>query len=503
MNRFARGVRVTLVISLIALAAVYLLLGYYYSDGFAYGTWINGIYCTGKSVEEVNELLKEGVELQTLTIEDESGATLDITPEDIGLTYDFTESLEVRMKNQNPLTWGIGLFNAYRGTIIPTIEFDIDSLYLKLSDWEIFKDESDLKVYMDFGEDGYYLVNEKDSVPDLDNIFSTACDAIYNEESSLVLAEYDNCYKQVELNSEQEKEVSFYEAIDLIQNPDLSLQVLDDVETIDSSIAWKFLCTENNIEELSAAKSTKAKPWLGMFICNGVEVTLPEDYVIYEGFVTDAEGYIYISEEKIHDYAESLLDKYDTGYTISKYLEDPSSQIMVTSESKGNKGIIDGTEIYGFIIDHYLGTGAYDSNVLNVPLRSDITVHEGSEIGDTFIVVDMGAQQLTYYVDGQINMQFPVVTGNTNRGRGTPSGVYNIYNKRHDTILRGENYASFVHFWLGVHKGVGIHDANWRDEFGGEIYKNDGSHGCINCPSDEAETLWNIAEVGTPTILFY
>ena len=28
--------------------------------------------------------------------------------------------------------------------------------------------------------------------------------------------------------------------------------------------------------------------------------------------------------------------------------------------------------------------------------------------------------------------------------------------------------------------GIGFHDASWRDEFGGDIYLTDGSHGCIN-----------------------
>jgi len=503
MNRFARGVRVTLVISIITLAAVYLLLGYYYSDGFSYGTWINGVYCTGKSVDEVNELLKEKVTYNALTIKDQSGAELVIYPEDIGLEYDYTESLEVRMKNQNPLTWGLNLFSAYRGNIIPTINFNIDNLYLKLADWEIFTDESDLSVDIDFNDDGYFLVNEKESVPDLENILSSVSDAIYDEKSEIDLSDYENCYKSIDF-SESEKELAdFFDTISEKQDTDMVLNILEDSITVDGNYTWKFFLTENNLEELTDQKATKTEPWLGKFICNGVEVDSLEEYEVYHGFITDLDGNIYLSEEKIHDFVNSLLDKYDTGYTIQKYLENGSGQILVTEENRGNKGIIDGDEIYSFITDYYLQGGLYEETTLGVDLRSDINVHDGSELGNTFIVVDMGEQELSYYVDGEINMQFPIVTGNTSRRRGSPSGIYNIYNKRHDTVLRGENYASFVHFWLGVYKGVGIHDANWRDEFGGEIYKTDGSHGCINCPSDEAEILWNLVEVGTPAVLFY
>ena len=51
--------------------------------------------------------------------------------------------------------------------------------------------------------------------------------------------------------------------------------------------------------------------------------------------------------------------------------------------------------------------------------------------------------------------------------------------------------------------GIGIHDADWRDEFGGEIYKTNGSHGCINVPSEVMPELYDMVELGTPVIMFY
>ena len=503
MSRFARGVRVTLVISIIALVAVYLLLGCYYSDGFSYGTWFNGVYCTGKSVEEVNEILKEGVTLNSLTVEDQSGAQLVIDPEDIDLSYDYTESLNVRMQNQNALTWGLYLFSAYRSNIVPTITFNYDKLYEIIANWEIFTDESVLNVDIGFDENGYYLINEKESVPVLENILYDVSGAIYKENTYLKLTDSEDNYESVSLNTSEQEVFDFFHHIDELQNTGLSLNIMDETVEVNSDVTWKFLVTDRNFEELSSKKSTKKQPWLGKFICNGQEVSAPEEYEVSHGFITDADGNIYVSEEEIYNFALSLMDKYDTGYTVDKYKEDGTTEIIIADEDDGNPGIIKGDEIYAFIVDYYMGSDLYDSDVLNVAIRDDVTVHDGSELGDTYIEVDMGAQTLTYFVDGEINMQFPVVTGNTNRGRGTPSGIYNIYNKRHDTILRGENYASFVHYWLGVYKGVGIHDANWRDEFGGEIYKNDGSHGCINCPSDMAEILWNIVEIGTPALLYY
>ena len=57
--------------------------------------------------------------------------------------------------------------------------------------------------------------------------------------------------------------------------------------------------------------------------------------------------------------------------------------------------------------------------------------------------------------------------------------------------------------WMPVYKGIGIHDASWRDEYGGEIYKTNGSHGCINTPYEKMEQLYERADIGTPVIMFY
>jgi lipoprotein-anchoring transpeptidase ErfK/SrfK len=48
----------------------------------------------------------------------------------------------------------------------------------------------------------------------------------------------------------------------------------------------------------------------------------------------------------------------------------------------------------------------------------------------------------------------------------------------------------------------GLHDASWRDEFGGDIYEEDGSHGCVNLPTSAAATLYDLVDYGTPVIVF-
>lgn len=50
---------------------------------------------------------------------------------------------------------------------------------------------------------------------------------------------------------------------------------------------------------------------------------------------------------------------------------------------------------------------------------------------------------------------------------------------------------------------MGIHDADWRREFGGEIYRTNGSHGCINTPPEVMSELYELVEIGTPVVTFY
>ena len=50
--------------------------------------------------------------------------------------------------------------------------------------------------------------------------------------------------------------------------------------------------------------------------------------------------------------------------------------------------------------------------------------------------------------------------------------------------------------------GQGLHDADWQTEFGGDVYKTKGSHGCINLPPAQAEVIYHTVEAGYPVIIY-
>ncbi len=119
-----------------------------------------------------------------------------------------------------------------------------------------------------------------------------------------------------------------------------------------------------------------------------------------------------------------------------------------------------------------------------------------------FVDVDITGQTVTYFENGIAVMSSPCVTGCTNRGRGTPRGNYAVMRKVPGKYLVGPTWKCWVDYWMQFTPGhIGLHDANWRKSFGGEIYKSSGSHGCVNLPKDFARQLYDKVQVGTPVIV--
>jgi lipoprotein-anchoring transpeptidase ErfK/SrfK len=100
------------------------------------------------------------------------------------------------------------------------------------------------------------------------------------------------------------------------------------------------------------------------------------------------------------------------------------------------------------------------------------------------------------------------VTGNPNKGNGTPSGgVWAIDAKKSPATLgtmATMGYSSDVTYWMPFNGNVGLHDADgWRHgKYGGSIYKTNGSHGCVNLPYSAAETIYATMEIGSPVIVY-
>ena len=91
------------------------------------------------------------------------------------------------------------------------------------------------------------------------------------------------------------------------------------------------------------------------------------------------------------------------------------------------------------------------------------------------------------------------VTGG--KGHSTHIGLFEIWSMEHDRYLIGPGYKCWVSYFMPFDGGIGLHDATWRDTFGGEIYKKNGSHGCVNLPLEDAKTIYENVDVKTKVLV--
>ena len=123
--------------------------------------------------------------------------------------------------------------------------------------------------------------------------------------------------------------------------------------------------------------------------------------------------------------------------------------------------------------------------------------------GGHYAEVDLDTQHLWLYKDGKCLLDTDLVSGNAALKRNTPNGVFYIYSRVRSTNLVGADYVSYVNYWMPFYRGYGLHDATWRDEFGGDIYLDDGSHGCVNLPLESAKILFNNSSSGNTRVILY
>ena len=147
------------------------------------------------------------------------------------------------------------------------------------------------------------------------------------------------------------------------------------------------------------------------------------------------------------------------------------------------------------------------SEVLEPIYRNVAAQHGKNDIGNTYVEVSLKRQQLWYYKNGKKLMTSKFVSGLPTKDRETVKGVHQIFGKQRDRYLGTiavQGYHTHVNYWMPFNwSGQGLHDAVWRHgRFGGNIYKTNGSHGCVNLPYDAAKKLYNYVSIGTPVVVY-
>lgn len=212
-----------------------------------------------------------------------------------------------------------------------------------------------------------------------------------------------------------------------------------------------------------------------------------------------ATGTVYLDREEIKAYIGELAEKYDTYQKPREFQTSAGDWVTVTGGSYG--WLLDQAKEAG-VLEHLIRSGANRKRFPRFAHTAADWSH--SDLGDTYVEVDLTNQHLWLYVDGEQVLSTACVTGTyTDSGRKTPPGTYTIYSMESPAVLKGPDWNSPVSYWMPFNGGIGLHDATWRTSFGGDIFLYSGSHGCVNLPLEAAETLYSYAYNGMPVICYY
>lgn len=464
-KNLVKHLMIMLCIIMVSLMATYIGLAVYYHNAFEYGTWINGVYCTGKSIREVNEELVKDFTYEGVTIYDKDGNSYTISAEEIAYRFDFVTALEIYQKRQNSWMWIESLIHGESTELTPVVSYDpelFETCFAKIPFLLQGQKEENRKVAIIKTNQGYELLNERTSILNLEEARTAVITAIENSNAEVSLEE-EGCYHDLELTEEMQDTIALWEKLDDFQQCGIVYQMGEEQVPVDASV-----------------------------VCDWVALDESGDFLL------DANGALQLREDAVEEFVAKLADEYDTVGASRKFMATRGEEVTVEGGIYGNK--LDQQAEIEYLTDAFL---TKKKEVHEPAYVQKAWVQGKNDIGDTYIEIDMGEQKMYYYVDGVLQIETPIVTGNTSRRMGTPSGVNYVYLKQTNRILRGANYASHVDFWMPVKGNIGIHDASWRSSYGGTIYQTNGSHGCINTPRAAMEQLYNLAEVGTPVVMFY
>ena len=439
-------------------------VGFYYQDKFYPGTSINGVDCGGKDIAYVRELLKNSAETYSLTISERGGQTESIDGKTIQLSYkDDNEAQEVK-KQQNSWLWPIQIFGEKDYTVNAESSYNEESLNQAVSALACMQDANmtpaqDAKVE-DNGT-SYVIVPEVEGTTlDKEKTLAAVKEAVDQRQTELSL-ENAGCYVQPAVRQDDESLKKDAEQLNKFTSLQASLDFGTGTENVtrDQLKSWlkkgddgKYYFDTETVKQTVIAWSEKYNT-----------IGQPRDFVTSEG-------------------ATVHLTQGDYGWRL---WQDKTTESLVNMLNAGQSGPVEPTWLYSG------------------------EKHGGNDIDGTYVEISISEQRMWFYKNGTLLVDTPVVTGNPNKGNGTPSGgVWRLKDKASPSTLVGRNpdgsieYETPVNYWMPFNGGVGIHDLTSRTSFGGDIYLYNGSHGCINTPLENARTIYENIEVNTPVVVY-
>ncbi len=447
-----------IVMSLCPLIAMYLGVSVYFMNHFYFGSTVYDVNIAGKTVEQAEALLNEEISGYTLKLQGRNDVSEEIKGEEINLQYEQGDKIDKFKKSQNPFLWITSLFTKNELANEQLVTFNEDSLKDIINKSIFFDDKNIIEPQnptFEYVNDGFNIVSEINGSRIDEEILMDKVSYAVKSGNTVIDLDALGCYVEPEYTKDSPEVIQAKESLDKIT---------------DSKITYTFGSRNEVLDGETISQ------WLD--VNDDMEVT--------------------VDENKARQYVESLARKYNTYSNTRDFTTSTNKKIQV---SGGN---------YGWIINKSAETKELIETIKNgekctkEPVYSQEAVsREKDDVGNTYVEIDMTKQHMWFYKNGSLIVEGDVVTGNAANNWSTPVGTYRLNYKEKNATLKGENYESDVNYWMPFNNNIGIHDAGWRTEFGGEIYLTNGSHGCVNAPYEVAEKIFQNIEAGTPIICYY
>jgi hypothetical protein len=445
-----------IIIVITSITLFYLLISIYFANHFFFNTVINGVNVSLKAHDDADDIIRSYINDYKLQLIERSGEVEEIIGQDIEMQYNEKNSISKIYPRKNSFKWVSSLFTSQKYYVDDLFVYNEDDLGNKIKQLNCLNKATiePQNVSFKYSNGSYEVIKE----------------------------EYGN-----KINEEKLKAT-------------IKMSLLQGKTNLDLN---KELCYENPKYTLGSAKTSDTKNLLNKYVSAKITYIIGDQNEILDGVIinewlsVDENLEVIISEIAVMKYVRALSKKYDTVGITRNFKTSTGKTVAIAGG------------LYGWKINFEDETKALTENIKvgivieKEPIYTQKALFRGkNEIGNTYVEINITKQHLWFYKNGRILTQGAIVTGNPNRGNATVLGVYMLNYKQKDADLTGPDYEAEVTYWMPFFGNVGIHDASWRYSFGGNIYKTNGSHGCVNAPLYLAKKIFENIEDGTPIICY-
>jgi len=447
-----------IIVSFFSLIAIYFGATMYFMNHFYFGSTISCINVSGKTVEEVDEQMPSEVDEYILELKERGNANEQIRASDINLKYNSDGKVIELKEKQNPFAWIIGIFDKKDSKLEEVVTYNEDLLKKSINKLSCVDSKNTIEPKnpsFEYRESGYMIVEEVNGNKiNKDILYDMVINAILKGEKTIDL-EAKNCYENPQYTSTSQEVIKTKDMLNKYIGTKIIYTFGDKTEHLEGSTINNWLQVKENLE-------------------------------------------ITFDEKNIKSYLDKLSSNYDTVGKTRNFVTSFGKTIKISGGDYG-WSINKKEEIQDLI--QIIKEG---QTITKEPIYMQKALsHENNDIGNTYVEINMTKQHLWFYKNSSLVVEGDVVTGNVSNNCSTPTGIYKLKYRQKDATLKGDNYNTQVGFWMPFNGGIGIHDAIWRYEFGGNIYKSNGSHGCVNAPYNLANKIFDNIESGSPIICYY